>query len=137
MAPGSTVISATAISVEILNTVESAIFAVPPEYCVAFIWENANENGLGTWPWGSEGGWASSGGGAVRRHRVVSIWYLYADCVGRRLTAGKDVELLVGDMVEGRYVRLEVPGEDFLGQMSCPVRQLHCESQTSSVIVRS
>ena len=50
IAPGSTVTSATAIWVETLKTVESAILAVPPVYCVAGILENGYENGSGISP---------------------------------------------------------------------------------------
>jgi hypothetical protein len=50
IAPGSTVTSAAAIDVEILNVVESIIFAEPPGYWVSFIFDHAKEKGLGTSP---------------------------------------------------------------------------------------
>ena len=50
IAPGSTVTSAAAIEVEILNVVESIIFAEPPGYLVSFTFDHAKEKGSGTSP---------------------------------------------------------------------------------------
>ena len=50
IAPGSTVTSAAAIEVEILNIVESIIFAEPPAYLVSFTFDHAKEKGSGTSP---------------------------------------------------------------------------------------
>jgi hypothetical protein len=50
IAPGSTVTSAAAIVVEILNVVESIILAEPPRYLVWFTFDHAKEKGLGTSP---------------------------------------------------------------------------------------
>ena len=50
LAPGSTVTSAAAIEVDILNVIESIILAEPPGYLVSFTFDHAKENGLGTSP---------------------------------------------------------------------------------------
>ena len=50
IAPGSTVTSAAAIEVDILNVVESIILAEPPGYLVSFTFDHAKENGSGTSP---------------------------------------------------------------------------------------
>ena len=50
IAPGSTVTSAAAIEVEILNVVESIILAEPPGYMVSFTFDHAKEKGSGTSP---------------------------------------------------------------------------------------
>ncbi len=119
IAPGSTVTSATAICVETLNTVESAIFAVPPEYCVGVTFENAYENGSGIWPCGSETGCWLSGGGTGSPSQ-------YPEChlTGvRALTAREDVQLLAGDVVPVGDVVLEVLCDDLLGDVRHPVRE--------------
>ena len=50
IAPGSTVTSAAAIEVEILNVVESIILAEPPGYLVSFTFDHAKEKGSETSP---------------------------------------------------------------------------------------
>ena len=63
IAPGSTVTSAAAISVEIVKVLESTILTVPPLSCVGCTFENEKANGLGISPFGLTTSVALSAGG--------------------------------------------------------------------------
>lgn len=73
MAPGSTVTSAAAISVEILKVVESTTFADPPDNCVAATFENEYVYGSDDAPCGLVGACALSAGGAVPANQLESM----------------------------------------------------------------
>ena len=65
IAPGSTVTSAAAIVVAILNVVESTIRTEPPAKGVCGTLENENEYGREAVPCGLDGATALSAGGAI------------------------------------------------------------------------
>jgi hypothetical protein len=67
IAPGSTVTSAAAISVEIVKVLESTILTVPPLSCVGCTCENLKANGLGMTPFGLTTSVALSVGGTIEQ----------------------------------------------------------------------
>jgi len=67
IAPGSTVTSAAAISVEIAKVLESTILTVPPLSCVGCTCENGKTNGVGMTPFGLTTSVALSEGGTIEQ----------------------------------------------------------------------
>lgn len=123
--------SATAIFVDTLNVVESAILAVPPEYCVGVTSENAYENGCGISPVGLVGGCWLSGGGTAGPRVSVSAKSKYKN--ESRQTTREDVELRAGNVIPVGNVVLEVLCDYFLGRVREPVRELRRRSISSGV----
>ena len=80
IAPGSTVTSAAAISVEILKVLESTILTVPPLSCVGCTCENEKANGLGMTPFGLTTSVALSEGGTY-----IEQWLLLCAKLERNL----------------------------------------------------
>ena len=97
IAPGSTVTSAAAISVEIVKVLESTILTVPPLSCVGCTCENLKANGLGMTPFGLTTSVALSKGGTIEQ------WSLDVQIRKELIlfTAWEDIKLLGRDMSKG------------------------------------
>jgi hypothetical protein len=93
------VISAAAISFEIVKVLESAILIVPPLSCVAFTFENWKENGSGICPFGLTTSVAVSEGGTCGTVVVTLMCKLERNYY--YFTSWEDIKLVRWDMSKG------------------------------------